>query len=246
MGSVLSLENLTVTYARGPGKEKTAIDGVSLDIGGGKILGLLGPNGAGKTTLIKTVIGLIGAKNGSVSIFGAPVSAAAKRRVGYMPEIANFYWFLTPKEVLKMLGRLSGVGRNDLSVRIEKTLEIVGLSDEAGQLIKNFSKGMSERLNMAQAILHDPELLILDEPFSGLDPLGRIHMRNILSGLKKEGKTILLSSHELSEAELISDDICVMKKGRILRSAPLAEILEERTDKSLEKYFLQMIGGQDV
>lgn len=246
MEQILKLENLTVAYSHDFRKEKTAIEGVGLEIGKGRILGLLGPNGAGKTTLIKTIMGLIGAKSGRILLFGKPPSGAAKRRIGYMPEIANFYWFLTPKEVLRMLGGLSGVRKSGLTGRVEKALDIVGLSGEENKLIKNFSKGMAERLNMAQAILHDPELLILDEPFSGLDPLGRIHIRNVLTALKKEGKTILLSSHELSEAELISDDICIMKKGRLLKSAPLAAILEERADKSLEKYFLQMIGEENA
>ena len=243
MSSALKIENLTVSYKHGSNKERLAIDGVSLDIGEGSILGLLGPNGAGKTTLIKAIIGLINIRSGSVSVFGSPVSSSTKKLIGYMPEIANFYWFLTPKETLKMLGCLSGVNSRLLKSRIEKALSLVGLSGEGAQLIKSFSKGMAERLNMAQAILHDPQLLILDEPFSGLDPLGRIQMRNVLLSLKKEGKTILLSSHELSEAELISDEICVMKSGRILKSAPLSRILEERSDKSLEKYFLQLIGG---
>ena len=246
METVLKLENLTVTYPHGFKKEKIAIDGINLEITKGKILGLLGPNGAGKTTLIKTIIGLINAKSGKALLFGEPVSNQLKKRIGYMPEIANFYWFLTPKETLNMLGRLSGVRRKGLSDRIKKSLDIVGLSGEKDQLIKSFSKGMSERLNMAQAILHDPDMLILDEPFSGLDPLGRIQMRNILGALKKEGKTILLSSHELSEAELISDDICIMKNGRLLKCAALTKILEERADRSLEKYFLQMIGQEDV
>ena len=246
MEPVLNIENLTVAYPKGFNKEKTAIDEVSLRIDKGRILGLLGPNGAGKTTLIKTIIGLINSKAGRIFLFGEPASSRAKTRIGYMPEIANFYWFFTAKELLWTLGRLSGVERKDLPARIKKVLEITSLSGEEGQLIKGFSKGMSERLNAAQAILHDPELLILDEPFSGLDPLGRIHMRNILNALKKEGKTILLSSHELSEAELISDDICVMKKGKVLKCGLLAKLLEERADRSLEKYFLQMIGEGNV
>lgn len=215
---------------------------MSFGIEKGKILGLLGPNGAGKTTLIKAIIGLIGADKEKILIFGRSISPAAKKRIGYMPEIANFYWFLTPEELLSVLGRLSGMSGRALSNRVNGVLDMVGLTREKDALIKSFSKGMAERLNTAQAILHDPELLILDEPFSGLDPLGRIDMRNILLGLKKEGKTILLSSHELSEAELISDDICVMKAGKILRCAPLGEILKERADRSLEKYFLQLIG----
>ncbi|MFA5500554.1 MAG: ABC transporter ATP-binding protein [Candidatus Omnitrophota bacterium] len=243
MAAVLKVENLTVAYRQGLNKEKVAIDDISLDIEKGKILGLLGPNGAGKTTLIKTIMGLIAAKRGTVLTFGKPFTTAMKRHVGYMPEIANFYWFLTPKEILSMLGALSGLSRKDVAERSGIVLDKVGLSGEENQLVKNFSKGMSERLNLAQAILHDPQLMILDEPFSGLDPLGRIQMRNILSSLKKEGKTILLSSHELSEAELVSDDICVMKNGKLLKCGPLAKILEGRADRSLENYFLQMIGG---
>lgn len=243
MDPILKIENLTVAYRRGLKKEKVAIDDISLDIGKGRILGLLGPNGAGKTTLIKTIMGLIAAKKGKALIFGEPFTTGVKRYVGYMPEIANFYWFFTPKEILGMLGALSGMSRKNIIERAGVVLEKVGLSGEENQLVKNFSKGMSERLNLAQAILHDPQLMILDEPFSGLDPLGRIHMRNILGSLKKEGKTILLSSHELSEAELVSDDICVMKDGKLLKCGPLAKILEERADRSLENYFLQMIGG---
>ena len=243
MEAVLKIENLTVTYPQGFGKEKAAIKDISLEIGQGRILGLLGPNGAGKTTLIKTIIGLVNAKRGDVLFFGKPISASIKKRIGYMPEIANFYWFLTPKEILKMLGRLSGVCSKNLAERVKKVLEITGLSGEENKLVKNFSKGMAERLNMAQALLHDPELLILDEPFSGLDPLGRIDMRNVLSELKKTGKTIFLSSHELSEAELVSDDICVMKDGAILKCGELSKILEAGGRAiSLEKYFLQMIG----
>lgn len=242
MEPVLKIENLTVAYPQGAGKEKVALEGVSLEIERGRILGLLGPNGAGKTTLIKAIIGLIHASKGRILLFSNPLSSSAKKNIGYMPEISNFYWFLTARETLRMLGSLSGIAGDNIENCIGRVLETVGLSDDAGTLIKNFSKGMAERLNMAQAILHNPELLILDEPFSGLDPLGRIHMRNILSGLRKEGKTVLLSSHELSEAELVSDYICIMKAGRLLKCAPLEKILEERADRSLEKYFLQMIG----
>ena len=246
MDLAIKIENLTVAYPGGFKKYKPAIDDISFGIEEGKILGLLGPNGAGKTTLMKTIIGLINSKKGRISIFGKTVSTKTLARVGYMPEVSNFYWFLTPKETLKMLGRLSGMTNSDLAQRIDEVLGIVGLSEKANQLVKSFSKGMSERLNIAQAILHDPKLLILDEPFSGLDPLGRIHMRNILGSLKKEGKTILLSSHELSEAELISDDICIMKSGRILKYAALEPVLKERADRSLEKYFLHMIGEESV
>lgn len=246
MGSALKIENLTVTYPQGFKKYKLVIDDVSFGVEQGKILGLLGPNGAGKTTLMKTVVGLINSTKGRISIFGDPVSTKTLARVGYMPEISNFCWFLTPKETLKMFGKLSGMARGKLALRIEKVLSMVELLQEENQLVKNFSKGMAQKLNLAQAILHDPQILILDEPFSGLDPLGRIHMRNILGALKKEGKTILLSSHELSEAELISDDICIMKNGRLLKYATLSDMLKERADRSLEKYFIHMIGKENV
>lgn len=246
MEIALSIKNVSVVYSHGVNKEKIAIDDISLEIEKGKILGLLGPNGAGKTTLIKSIMGLIGAKKGQVLFFGNPSSISTKRIIGYMPEIANFYWFLNPKEILRMLGRLSGMSSKDLASRIGVVLGMVGLLEDAQKVVKSFSKGMSERLNMAQSILHNPQILILDEPFSGLDPLGRIQMRNILSALKKDGKTMLLSSHELSEAELICDDICIMKNGKVLKHGPLAKILEERADKSLEKYFLQIIGEENA
>jgi ABC-2 type transport system ATP-binding protein len=160
-----------------------------------------------------------------------------------MPEAASFYWFFTPREVLRMLGSLSGLGGAALSARIDAVLDAVELSDNADKLIKKFSKGMASRLNAAQAMLHDPEFLILDEPFSGLDPLARIQMRNLLAGLKKGGKTVLLSSHELSEAELICDDICVMKSGGIIKEGPIGAMLKDRSGQSLEKYFMEIISA---
>jgi len=243
--SVLKIEDLTVSYNSGFRKEKVALNNVSFELKKGDILGLLGPNGAGKTTLIKSILNLIQIKNGKVYIFGKPsFSTDAKRRMGYMPEVANYYWFLTPNEILRMFGRLCGIGAKALSARIGYVLELVGLLADKDRAIKDFSKGMQERLNIAQAILHDPELLILDEPFSGLDPLGRIHARNIFKKLKDEGKTILLSSHELSEAELICDWLCIMKDGAVLKYGPVKTLLAEQAQHSLERYFLSIIGAR--
>jgi len=243
MKPVLSISDLTVSYGHGVQGKRTALDGVDLEIQSGEIFGLLGPNGAGKTTLIKSILGLIEIEKGSISIFGGSARARKTRsRLGYMPEVANYYWFMTPRETLEMFGMLSGMSRASLNNTIESTLELVGLSHEKDRLIRTFSKGMQDRLSIAQALLHDPEFLILDEPFSGLDPLGRIHTRNILKKIKGRGKTVLLSSHELSEAELICDTVCVMKSAKVLRYGPLKTLLEEKADHSLETYFIRMIG----
>jgi len=236
---VLAIEDLVVSY----GGEKTALNKVNLQVRQGEIVGLLGPNGAGKTTLIKSIIGLIAIQSGTISLFGRPSSyALAKAQIGYMPEVANYQWFLTPKEILEMFGRISGIGKGLLPRRIDETLGTVELLSHKNQLVKTFSKGMQERLSIAQALLHDPQLLILDEPFSGLDPFGRIHIRNILKGLRQRNKTILLSSHELSEAELICDHVCIMKDGAVVQCGLLGQLLKEKKEDSLENYFLGMIG----
>lgn len=244
---ILKVENLSVSYpGQGLRREKAAVRNLSLEIEKGEIIGLLGPNGAGKTTFIKALVGLINIKNGAVSFFGgARLSKNIKNRIGYTPEIANYYWFLTPKEVLGMFGKICGMGKKILQDRTEYTLKTVGLIEQKDQLIKNLSKGMQNRLNIAQALLHDPEFLILDEPFSGLDPLGRIHVRNILKALKEKKKTILLSSHELSEAELICDRVCIMKKGSVLKYDLLEKLLEGRGEYGLERYFINIIGEED-
>jgi ABC-2 type transport system ATP-binding protein len=242
METVLKIKDLKVAYPGGFGKEKTVLDALSLEIAKGEISGLLGPNGAGKTTLIKSILGLINIKRGSIELFGKPrLSSKAKSRLGYMPEVANYYWFMTAGEILNIFGTLAGMNKAELKNKIEETLALVGLSGQRNQLVKTFSKGMQVRLNIAQAILHDPEFLILDEPFSGLDPLGRIDIRNILKKKKDEGKTIFLSSHELSEAELICDNMCIMRAGKILKQGPIKKLLDEKGEHSLENYFVKII-----
>lgn len=242
MEPVLKIEDLCISYPLRFRKEKVVLESLNLGINSGDIFGLLGPNGAGKTTLIKSIIGLINIKNGTISIFGkTALSWGIKRRLGYMPEIASYYWFMTPYEILDMFGRLCGMDRALLKKSIEAVLELVGLSDEKDHLVKTFSKGMQSRLNIAQALLHDPEFLILDEPFSGLDPLGRIHMRNILKKMKERNKTILLSSHGLSEAELICDTICILRQGKVLKSGPMKDLVNEKGEHTLENYFVKII-----
>ena len=242
METVLKIKDLVVSYPHEFGKERNVLDGLSLEVAKGEVFGLLGPNGAGKTTLIKSIIGLINIKSGAIELFGQPyLSSPAKARLGYMPEIANYYLFMTSAEILNIFGALAGMKRSELKGKIDDVLEAVGLAQQKPQLVKTFSKGMQVRLNIAQAILHDPEFLILDEPFSGLDPLGRIDIRNILKKKREEGKTIFLSSHELSEAELVCDNICIMRKGKILREGPIKKLLDEKGGHSLENYFIRVI-----
>ena len=242
MENILRINNLTVSYPAGLGKRKAAVDSLSLDIERNEIFGLIGPNGAGKTTLIKAVIGLIPLQTGEISLFGnCPPRLADNARIGFLPEISAYHWFLTPEELLKMYGRLCLMDPRELTKRIDYVLELAGLAAEKKHLIKTFSKGMQQRLGLAQALLHNPEFLILDEPFSGLDPLGRVQVREILQGLKKENKTILLSSHELSEAELVCDHLCVMKSGRALKTGPIKELLGGKGVLTLEQYFMEVI-----
>jgi len=247
METVLKISDLSVAYPFAFNKEKVVLEGLNFEINKTEIFGLLGPNGAGKTTLIKSIIGLINPKRGTISIFGgSSLTTQVKARFGYMPEVANYYWFMTPAEILTMFGRLCGIRQPQLGQGITRTLELVGLGRERNQLVKNFSKGMQSRLNIAQALLHDPEFLILDEPFSGLDPLGRIHIRNILKEMKNNGKTILLSSHELSEAELICDTVCIMREGKVLKYGPMDKLLAQKGEHSLENYFIRMIGQRNA
>lgn len=244
MESILKINNLSVSYPVRFGKKKLALDNLSFEVTQGKIFGLLGPNGAGKTTMIKAIIGLLYPQGGEISLFGRTPPAVSDRvRLGYLPEVSTYYWFLTPEELLKMYGKLCGMDNPELSWRIDYVLKLVDLSGERKQLIRTFSKGMQQRFGLAQALLHNPEFLILDEPFSGLDPLGRVQVREVLKELKKESKTILLSSHELSEAELICDHFCIMKDGKVLKSGAAQELLGEKGGENLERYFLSVIGG---
>jgi len=247
MDAILKVTDLSVVYPQGFRREKVALDSLNLEVQKGEIFGLLGPNGAGKTTFIKSITGLIAFRKGVISIFGkSSLSLKAKARVGYMPEIANYYWFMTPREMLRMFGGFCGMKGPGLKKAIDDTLRLVGIAAEKDRLVKGFSKGMQSRLSLAQAILHDPDFLILDEPFSGLDPLGRIDFRNIVREMAKRGKTVLLSSHELSEAELICNTVCVMKEGRVLKYGPMDKLIAEKGEHSLENYFLKVIGGANA
>jgi ABC-2 type transport system ATP-binding protein len=207
--------------------KREVLRGVSFHAREGEILGFLGPNGAGKTTTIKVVLGLIRPNAGSVRIFDfAPGDARAMARVGYLPETPYFYPHLSLSEFLEFCGRVSGAGGADLAERIDRTVELVDLTPHRGKRLKAFSKGMLQRAGLAQAILHDPDLYILDEPFSGLDPVGRKLVRDILVDLKKRGKTIVFSSHILGDLETLCDRAVIIRDGLIVRSVELDDLMK--------------------
>ena len=226
MEPVLEIRGLEVSYGKGSRAVK-ALDGVSLELRPGEIFGLIGPNGAGKTTLIKAALGLLEPDRGEVRIGGEPGgSVAAKSKLGYTPEVAYYYEFLRAGEFLRLCGHLCGLRGQDLERRIGELIERVGLGAERRKLIKHYSKGMRQKLGLAQAILHEPSLLLLDEPTGGLDPLARRDVRRLMLALRNEGRTVLFSSHELSEVETVCDRVAMIKAGRVIVSGTMDEILK--------------------
>ena len=241
MTSVIEINALTVDYAH-----KRALDNLSLKVTQGEIFGFLGPNGAGKTTAIKTLLGLIFPKSGHILLHNLlPTNPESRRKVGFLSEEANYYRFLTPLEILMFYGDICKVPRDAAKKRIPRLLELVGLSDVKNKQVGTFSKGMTQKISLAQALIHEPETLILDEPTSGLDPIARMDLRKILKDLKNEGKTIFFSSHELSEVELLCDSIAILKAGRLVKSGSLQEVLGS-SDQHLESFFIQTIKGENA
>ena len=245
MEKIIEIKNLTVVYKDGR-RLNRALDNLSLDVYKGEIFGFLGPNGAGKTTTIKALLGFIYPDSGQISLFKENhKSLLIRKKIGFMPEIANYYWYLTPVEMLKMYGELFYMDKRKVDERIEELLSLVELEQAKNILMKNFSKGMMQKVSFAQALINDPELLILDEPTGGLDPISRMTMRDTIKRLRDKGKTIFFSSHELSEVEMVCDRVGILNKGTLLKSGKMSELLEEKEEhQTLEKYFLSIIRGK--
>jgi ABC-2 type transport system ATP-binding protein len=216
-GTVLSIRGLKKTFRKGFwGTPLTALAGVDLAIARGEVFGMLGANGAGKSTTFRIVAGMIAPTSGEVRVFDRPATdPESRRRIGYLPDQPAFYDFLTAAELLTLCARLSGMPSIDIQFRITELLELVGLRHARDQRLRTFSKGMLQRLGIAQALIHDPALLLLDEPMSGLDPIGRKDLREILLRLKQSGKTIVFSSHILQDFEVLCDRIGVLEGGRL-------------------------------
>ncbi len=204
-----------------------ALAGLDLDVEPGQVVGLLGPNGAGKTTTVKILTGLVAATGGTATLFGIPVAdPAARRRLGYLPEHFRFPEWLTGMQLLRYHARLAGRDPRRESARLHGLLERVGLRGRGDERIRAYSKGMTQRLGLAQALVGDPDLVLLDEPTSAMDPLGRREIRELIAGLANEGVAVLLNSHLLTEVELTCDRVVVIDRGRVLRSGTLDEVRE--------------------
>ncbi len=206
---------------------KRALDGLSLRVEAGEVFGLLGPNGAGKTTTLKILLGLVFPSSGSARILGKELGDVAVRaKIGYLPENPYLYPHLSAREFLTYMAGLFGVSRDERNRRIERLLERVGIEESRGVPLGKFSKGMVQRVGIAQALINDPELVFLDEPMSGLDPLGRREVRDLILELKREGKTIFFSTHILSDAETLCDRVAILNRGQLQGCGDLREILQ--------------------
>jgi len=211
-------------------RRTVALDGLDLEVGEGEIFGLLGPNGAGKSTTIKILMGIIFPTSGSARLMERPLGdKQVKARIGFLPENPAFYDYLKGEEFLDYYGQIYGMSRALRRKRIEELFELVGLPEHAPNLpLKGYSKGMIQRIGLAQALLNDPQLVVLDEPQSGLDPLGRKEIRDIILRLKDQGKTVFFSSHILSDAELICDRVAIVNRGRLVAMGELSQLLSPK------------------
>jgi ABC-2 type transport system ATP-binding protein len=246
VNNVVEINNLRVEY---PGRKwrerpKLAVDGLNMQVKAGEVFGFLGPNGAGKTTTMNVLLGFVNATSGSASIFGVDVrQPIARQRIGYLPELTYYYKFLNTEELLRFYARIFRIPSAERDQRIDAVLKLVELESARTRLIKTYSKGMQQRVGLAQALINDPDLLILDEPTSGLDPLGRMKVREIIQRLKDRGKTILFSSHELGEVETVCDRVAILHQGKLQVEGRVSDLVKQYgTD--LEHVFLKIVGFQ--
>ncbi len=228
---ILATHQLTKIFHLGLRRKRVvAVEGLDLAVEKGEIYGFLGPNGAGKSTTIKMLVGLVRPTAGDAAIFGQPIATRqARAKLGFLPENPYFHDFLTPMQLLAFAGRLGGLSKATLAERIPRLLDLVGLSKAQKLPLRRFSKGMVQRAGIAQALIGDPDLVILDEPMSGLDPIGRKDVREVIFRLKEEGKTVFFSSHILPDVEAICDRVGLMLHGRLRDQGRLEELLSARS-----------------
>jgi ABC-2 type transport system ATP-binding protein len=246
MQTILETRDLRVEFkAQSPSRgTKVAVNNLNLKVQAGEVFGFLGPNGAGKTTTMNVLLGFINATSGSAYLFGVNVcEPIARQRIGYLPELTYYYKFLTAEELLRFYGRIFGIPSRSLGKRIDELLKLVELEHARKRPIKTYSKGMQQRVGLAQALINDPDLLILDEPTSGLDPIGRMKVREIIQRLKQMGKTVFFSSHELGEVETVCDRVAIVNEGRIKEEGRVADLVQKH-NTNLENIFLNIIGYQ--
>ena len=246
MDPVIELKNLRVEYPaqkKGQGR-KRAINDLNLKVNPGEVFGFLGPNGAGKTTTMNVLLGFVNATGGSAFLFGVDVrEPIARQKIGYLPELTYYYKFLTAEELLRFYAKIFGLTASETSRRIEQLLKLVELEHARKRPIKTYSKGMQQRVGLAQALINNPDLLILDEPTSGLDPLGRMKVREIIQRLKDEGKTVFFSSHELGEVETVCDRVAIINQGELRVEGKVADLVD-KYKANLEQIFLKIVAEQ--
>jgi ABC-2 type transport system ATP-binding protein len=237
MTAAIEVRGLRKTYRPAfGGRSIDALAGIDLEIRAGELFGLLGPNGAGKTTTVKILLGLTHATAGEASLLGLRASdPGSRRRVGYLPEGHRFPGYLTARQTLSVFGRMSGVDHATLKARIPGLLERVKLADWLDVKVRKFSKGMTQRLGLAAALVHEPEVLLLDEPTDGVDPVGRREIRDLLRAEAAKGRAILLNSHLLSEVELTCDRVAVLRKGKVAAIGTVGELTRKEEEKSSSK-----------
>jgi ABC-2 type transport system ATP-binding protein len=238
---VLDLKNVSKTYGRGR-RGVRALRGVSLAVRPGEIFGLLGPNGAGKSTLVKIMMTVVRPDSAEGIILGERIgSKKALARVGYLPEHHRFPRYLTGRQLLEFFGSLAGVDCEARKKRAAELLDLVGMSQSADRKVEGYSKGMMQRVGLAQALMNDPQLVVLDEPTDGVDPIGRQEIREVLLRLRSEGRTVFLNSHLLSELELICDRVAIMVQGQVVKHGTIGELAAHR-----QWYEVEIDGGDEL
>ncbi len=225
---IVLVEDIVKDFRPGFGlRRKRVLHGISFRVREQEIFGFVGPNGAGKTTTLKILMGLIHATSGRTSILGHAVTETAfRRQIGFLPENPYFYDYLTGREILIFYAKLSGVARSKRAARVDELLGLVGLTDAAGARLRTYSKGMLQRIGIAQALVHDPQVVFLDEPMSGLDPLGRKDVRDLILRLRTQGKTVFMNTHILSDVEMVCDRVAIIVAGRIRYEGAIDEVLD--------------------
>ena len=230
----VSIENITKDFSlKFRGLKLRAVDGLSLKIPQGEIFGLLGPNGSGKSTTIKILLGLIKPTFGKIMIFGSSSSKMKSRtRVGYLPEAPYFYGYLTGSELVTFYAKICGISKPNLKERVSEVISLVGLKEASYRRVGTYSKGMLQRIGLAQALVHDPDLIVLDEPMAGVDPLGATEITDVILELKRRGKTVLLCTHLLTQVEEICDRIAILDKGNLILEGPVESLLSDRESEA--------------
>jgi ABC-2 type transport system ATP-binding protein len=232
---------LTVTNLHKRFGTQAAVESISLHVAAGDVLGIIGPNGAGKTTTIKMILGLLEPTSGTIELLGGSSNdASVRNQVGYMPESPTFYPYLTGQEVLDLAGALFRLPKDVVAKRSKELLETVGLADAANRQLRGYSKGMLQRICLAQALINKPAVVFLDEPLDGLDPVGRIRMREIIIKLRSEGTAVVLNSHILSDVEQVSTHVLMLDKGTVKAFGKVSEVVP--SGKTLEEVFMQTLG----